>query len=174
MVSPSASRIFDVRSQEVIDITIAKNINCLVFLYIESIKIVMKEHIHKHIITELNQNTKTDTIFIITAIFLNLITLAINSGLVYDSRNDSTYLIVMFLFVALIVVINSVVIIGLLKGKETRQKLLDGLINMYKDEHIDKYYDQSLLENYNLRYNLFILVVVFTGVVSILVPFIVR
>jgi hypothetical protein len=39
---------------------------------------------------------------------------------------------------------------------------------------VDKYYDASLLGNYNLRYNLFILVVVVTGVIASIVPFILR
>lgn len=134
----------------------------------------MIEHIHKHITSELQQNTKTDTIFILTAVVLNLITLAINSGMVGSSREKSTYLIVMFIFVALIIVINLVVVFGLLKGKQTRTKLLNGLISMYKDKDVDKYYDPSLLKNYSTRYNLFILVVLFTGFIAISVPFILR
>ena len=134
----------------------------------------MIEQIHKHITSELGQNTRTDIIFIITAILLNLISLAVNSGFVEQSRTESTYLIVMFLFVALIIVINIVVIFGLLKGKQTRGKLINGLLSMYKDQNVEKYYDPSLLGNYNVRYNLFILVVVFTGVISIIVPFIIR
>jgi hypothetical protein len=51
---------------------------------------------------------------------------------------------------------------------------LAGLIQMYKDQGVDKYYDVSLLSNYNLRYNLFIMVVVFTGVIATVVPFILR
>jgi len=45
---------------------------------------------------------------------------------------------------------------------------------MYKDNNVDKYYDSSLLLNYNIRYNLFILVVVFIGTIAIAIPFIVR
>jgi len=80
----------------------------------------------------------------------------------------------MFLFVALLILINLVVIFGLLKGKQTRTKLLNGLIAMYKDENVDKYYDSSLLGNYNTRYNLFMMVVVLTGIISIVVPFVMR
>lgn len=134
----------------------------------------MIEHVHNHITTELNQNTRTDTIFILTAIFLNLVTLAVNSGMVKDSRTDNSALIVMFVFVSLIVLVNMVVVIGLLKGKETRGKLLTGLIKMYQDQGVDKYYDISLLSNYNLRYNLFIMVVIFTGIIATAVPFILR
>jgi hypothetical protein len=134
----------------------------------------MIEHVHNHITSELNQNTRTDTIFILTAICLNLITLAVNSGMSKGSRTDDSTLIVMFVFVCLIVLVNLVVVIGLIKGKETREKLLAGLISMYRDQGVDKYYDITLLGNYNLRYNLFIMVVVFTGIIATVVPFILR
>ena len=134
----------------------------------------MIEHIHQHITSELNQNTRTDTIFILSAIVLNLITLAINSGMVEKSRTDNSQLIVMFLFVILIVLVNIVAIFGLIKGKQTRVKLTTGLMKMYKDKEVDKYYDESLLGNYNIRYNLFIMVVTFTGVIAIVVPFVLR
>jgi hypothetical protein len=91
-----------------------------------------------------------------------------------ESRSNPATLTVMYIFVILIIVVNTVVVIGLIKGKQTREKLLNGLINMYKDQNVDKYYDTTLLGNYDLRYNLFILVVVFTGVIAMIVPFILR
>ncbi len=134
----------------------------------------MIEHVHKHITTELQQNTKTDIIFILAAIILNLIGLAVNSGFTEKSRTENSFLVAMFLFVVLIVIVNIVVIFGLRKGQQTRSMLINGLIKMYKDQDVDKYYDNSLLENYNIRYNLFITVVVLTGIIAILVPFIIR
>jgi hypothetical protein len=134
----------------------------------------MIEHVHQHITSEMNQNTRSDTIFILSAILLNLLTLGINSGMSEKSRTDNSLLIVMFLFVGLTVMVNIVVIFGLFKGKQTRMKLLTGLMKMYKDQNVDKYYDASLMGNYNVRYNLFIMVVTFTGLIAIAVPFIVR
>ncbi|MBA7655359.1 hypothetical protein ES703_63263 [subsurface metagenome] len=134
----------------------------------------MLEQIHKHLVSELQQNTRTDTIFIITAILLNLLSLGINSAMAGESREDTSLFLVMFIMVALVIVVNIVVITGLLKGKQTRGKLINGLIKMYKDNNVDKYYDSSLLLNYNIRYNLFILVVVFIGIIAIAIPFIVR
>lgn len=134
----------------------------------------MLEHVHKHIITELQQSAKTDIIFILSSIVLNLITLAINAGMVEKSRTDDTLLMVMFIFVGLVILINIVAIFGLLKGKQTRTKLLNGLITMYKDQQVDKYYDESLLSSYSVRYNLFIMVVVCTGIIAIIVPFVMR
>jgi len=137
-------------------------------------ELIMIKNIHKHITAELGQNTRTDIIFILTAIVLNLVSLAVNSGFVEKSRTDNTYLIVMFLFVALIIIVNIVAIFGLMRGKQTRTKLLNGLLTMYRDQNLEKYYDTSLLKNYNVRYNLFILVVTFMGLISILIPFIIR
>src|SRR4030043_1323666 len=130
----------------------------------------MIERVHEHIITELQQNTRTDTIFIITAIFLNLIALGVNSGVASNNNMDTTKWIVFFTFIVLVIVINFVVEIGLLKGKQTRIKLLNGLLKMYKDQGVEGYYDATLLTNYTIRYNLFLLVVIVTGLIAIIVP----
>jgi len=129
----------------------------------------MIERVHQHIITELQQNARTDTIFVITAILLNLVTLAVNSA-VAGGRDVTTTWIVFFMFIALLIVVNLVVIFGLLRGKQTRLKLINGLLKMYKDQGVEGYYDASLLSDYNIRYNLFILVVVFIGLIATVVP----
>ena len=133
----------------------------------------MIERVHEHIIGELGTNTRTDTIFVITAIILNLVTLGINSGLA-SSRGDTTQTIVMFTFVALIIVVNFVAEIGLIRGRQMRKKLLNGLLKMYKDQGVEGYYDPSLMGDYTLRYNLFMLTVMFTGLIAIIIPFIIR
>ena len=133
----------------------------------------MIERVHEHIIQELSTNARTDTIFIITAILLNLITLGINSGIA-SSGGDGTQNIVMFTFVALIIVVNLVVEMGLIRGRQMRKKLLSGLLKMYKDQGVESYYDPSLLSDYGTRYNLFMIAVLFTGLVALIIPFILR
>ena len=130
----------------------------------------MIERVHEHIIAELQQNTRTDTIFILTAIILNLLALGVNSGVAGGRDTDATTWIVFFTFLCLVIVINFVVVIGLLRGKETRIKLINGLLKMYKNQGVEGYYDASLLSNYSTRYNLFLLAVVFTGIIAIAVP----
>jgi len=133
----------------------------------------MIERVHEHIISELGANTRTDTIFVLTAIILNLITLGINSGIA-SSEPSATNTIVMFTFVALIIVINFVAEIGLIRGRLMRKKLLTGLLKMYKDQGVEGYYDPSLLSDYRTRYNLFMLTVLFTGLIAIVIPFVIR
>jgi hypothetical protein len=134
----------------------------------------MIEKVHDHIIGELHQNTRTDIIFILAAIALNLLTLGINSAVAHEPRGSVVATIIMFTFISLSIVVNLVVILGLLKGKQTRFKLLNGLLKMYKDQGVGDYYDPSILSNYNVRYNLFILVVAFTGVIGIAIPLVIR
>ena len=134
----------------------------------------MIEHVHDHIISELNQNTKTDTIFIIAAILLNFIVLGINAGIAEKQNPEESDLLVMIIYATLTLVVNIVAIFGLNKGKQNRLKLTNGLLKMYKDQNVDGYYDQSLIKGYTVRYNLFTLVVVFLGLISIVVPFILK
>ena len=128
----------------------------------------MIEHLHDYIVEELKTNTKTDTIFVITSVILNLILLAINSSIATGNKED---ILVMLIFVILIIVIALVSEIGLIKGKQSRRKLITGLLEIYKDNKIDKYYDKSLIENHKVRYNLFMITILATSLVSILVPF---
>jgi len=132
----------------------------------------MIERVHEHIITELQQNTRTDTVFVLTAILLNLLALGINSAVASGSDKDATTWVVFFTFVCLVIVVNFVSEVGLLKGKQARIKLISGLLKMYKDQGVEGYYDASLLSSYATRYNLFLLVVIVTGLIAIIVPLI--
>lgn len=129
----------------------------------------MINQVHQHILEELKTNTKTDTIFVISAIILNFLALSINSAIASAKQEQ---IIVMFIFVSLILVVNFVAEIGLIKGRQTRTKLINGLIKMYEDHGVNQYYDNTLLEGYQTRYTLFMLTVLFTGIVAIIVPFI--
>jgi hypothetical protein len=133
----------------------------------------MIERVHEHIVHELGSNSRTDTIFVLTAIFLNLITLGVNSGIA-SSNGNGTQTIVMFTFVALVVVVNFVAEIGLIRGRQMRGKLLNGLLKMYKDQGVEGYYDASLIGDFRTRYNLFMIAVLFTGLIAIIIPFILR
>jgi hypothetical protein len=133
----------------------------------------MIERVHEHLTSELSTNARTDTVFVITSILLNLITLGINSALA-SSSSSATRTIVMFTFVALIIVVNFVSEIGLIRGRQMRKKLLNGLLKMYKDQGVEGYYDPTLIGDYRTRYTLFMIVVLFTGLVALIIPFVIR
>ena len=134
----------------------------------------MIDRVHQHIVSELQQGARTDTIFVVIAVLLNLVMLGISSGIAQESDENGTTAAVLGLFMALTVVVNIVAVLGLLKGKETRAKLLGGLLKLYADQHVDGYYDPALLQHYGTRYHLFILAVVCMGAVAIVVPLLLR
>jgi hypothetical protein len=70
--------------------------------------------------------------------------------------------------------LNIIAVAALVLGRRTRRMLLNGLVAMYHDSEVDKYYDPSLLSNYGVRYLLFAGVIVTLAVTAIIVPLIIR
>lgn len=137
----------------------------------------MIEKVHQHLIKELQQSSKTDTIFIVTTVLFNMIVLGVNSGLassaVSEKANPSDDLILVT-FILASLVINLVALKALFTGKNTRQKLINGLLSMYRDMEVDKYYDSLLLNNYSKRYHSFTVVIGCLATLGIVVPLIIR
>ena len=96
----------------------------------------MLVQVHEHIVTELQQNARTDTIFVVTAIVFNLIVLGINSavaGEASSSRNFTTEDLILIVFVVMSILVNTIAVIALNSGKQNREKLLRGILQMYDD-----------------------------------------
>ncbi len=142
----------------------------------------MLDQVHQHITNELQQGARTDTVFVITAILFNLLTLGINSAIAssaasrsaYDTSSSIAGDLVLGILIVVVLLVNGIAIAGLLTGRETRAKLLAGLLAMYRDNGVDKYYDATLLTNYNRRYVLFIAAILCLALTAVIVPLIVR
>jgi len=136
----------------------------------------MIKEIHQHITNELQQNAKTDTVFVLSSVLLNLVILAINWAVAspVPGGREAYKDIILCLLIAAVLIINFLITKALLSGRDTRLKLLSGLIRMYKDNNIDKYYDASLLNAYSMRYKFFLSVIIILAVITILVPLLVR
>ena len=138
----------------------------------------MLEQVHSHIVSELGQSSRTDTIFVVTAIVFNLIVLGINSGVSFaaieggatTANND----LILGVFIVITVLLNVIAVAALILGGRTRRMLLGGLVAMYQDNEVDKYYDPSLVSNYGVRYLLFTGAIVTLAATAIIVPLIIR
>lgn len=142
----------------------------------------MLERLHEHIVDELGHSSRTDTIFVIVAIVFNLIVLGINSAVSSTASSNRTYGgtyslgsdVVLGVFILMTLLVNAIAVAGLYVGSQTRGKLLAGLITMYVDNQVDKYYDKSLVSNYGIRYLLFGAVIFLLGLTAIVVPLVIR
>lgn len=137
----------------------------------------MLERVHQHIVSELGQSARTDTIFVVTAVVFNLIVLGINSAVAdvgASGEGGAASDIILGVLIAMSILINAISVIALFFGRGTRGKLLDGLLTMYRDNEVERYYDASLLTNYAKRYWLFIGVILCLAVTGIVVPLVLR
>jgi len=136
----------------------------------------MLERLHEHVVNELGQSSRTDTIFVVVAVIFNLIALGVNSSIAssnsYDRSADND--IILVIMIVMTILVNTISILGLMVGRGTRQRLLTGLIAMYRDNQIDQYYDTGLVLNYGKRYTLFGAIIIVLAVTAILVPVILR
>jgi hypothetical protein len=137
----------------------------------------MLKEIHEHVMGELQQSARTDTVFVVAAVLFNLVVLGINWGVatVAEGRERAAQNdVILVLMIIATLLVNWFALKALLSGKETRGKLLAGMIAMYRDNGVDKYYDASLLDTYQGRDRLFVGVLAIIACVAIVVPLIER
>jgi len=137
----------------------------------------MLKEIHSHIVNELQQNAKTDTVFVVAAVLFNLVVLGINWGVANEaSRGETTGQndLILGLLIFATVLINIFAGRALIAGRSSREKLLLGLKQMYEDNGVAKYYDDDLLGTYRARYTLFTLLLAVLAAIAIVVPLIER
>ena len=115
--------------------------------------------VHHQILTELQQGGRTDAVTCVTAVLFNLIILAVNSIVCREidiSKNGGLFnFFIPAVFLAITFSINSSIFDALQASSDTKMKLLNNLMSMYKDAGVAKYYDASVLRNYKHRYQLF-------------------
>ena len=144
----------------------------------------MQEPIHEQISHELKSATRLDTKITIICIVVTLIlfTMAVcfamsSTGSVSSilsmakSRVFNTApAIIMFVIILAICAINWFSITTLLNNKKQRAKLNKGLVKFYKDQGVAQYYDGSIFKSYETRYNLFVVMLISVGAVSVITP----
>jgi hypothetical protein len=136
----------------------------------------MLEKLHDHIVDELQQNARTDTVFVVAAVLFNLVVLGINWAVAssgHDGDRGAGDVIFALLVVATFA-INGFCLRALAAGRATRLKLVRGLLDMYRDNDIARYYDETLVAAYAARYTMFMAVTGVLGALAIVVPFIAR
>jgi len=146
----------------------------------------MKESMHSQISAELEQTTKTDKTTVIVAIIINLILLLANSliaaGVISEefqfegqmtfttTEFNTTVFLIFIILLGATVAFNYFVIRALSKGIERRARLTEGLVKMYQEEGMEKYYDESLILGYKARYALYRNIVIVMALMAVLIP----
>jgi hypothetical protein len=133
----------------------------------------MLARVHDHLVSELQQSARTDTVFVVTAVAFDLIILGINWSVADDAARTNASVAAEWTFPVLLgatILVNFFTIRALFAGRRTRLTLLNGLLAMYRDQNAEKYYDPTLLNTYGRRYELFAAVIICLAAVALLVP----
>jgi hypothetical protein len=128
----------------------------------------MIDKVYDHIILELKENGKSNNIYFIISTLFNITILIINSAV----QSDIKFLPVFIIFSILLVIVNLSSIIIIFKIKTIRVLLLKGLQKLYTDQNVSGYYDERILGSEKTKMNMMLLIIIFTGLTSIITPII--
>lgn len=132
-------------------------------------------HLHDHLVRELQQSSRTDTVFVVTAVVFNLVVLGINWAVAasdFNGGNPTSDFAILGVLIVVTLAVNACTAAGLVSGKGRASALVSGLTQLYADGGLEKYYDPLVVRSYGARYNLFIAVVLSLGVAAVAVPLI--
>jgi hypothetical protein len=125
--------------------------------------------------SDLEQVVQTDKTVIIVGMVLNVIMLGINTGVAAGAHQPKAGLaikLVFFVLTAFVIVLNVSVWYALAAGKKRRVKITERLEKFWQDEGLGKYQDASISSGYETRGNLFNIISLTLGAVTLLVSLI--
>jgi hypothetical protein len=144
--------------------------------------------LHQQVSNEFQQANRLDTKISVIAIVVTLIfftiamvfamssTGSVAAGLFGLSKTvvfNVANTIIMFISVLAAVAVTVFSVRTLLQNKKQRAKLNRGLVKLYKDEGVSQYYDGSIFKGYETRYNLFAIILISVGGVSVIAPLVI-
>ena len=135
----------------------------------------MKESIHKHLLSELERISRSDTVFIICGVTFNFVVLFINwaqaSQLIstYSEPKMATYLIfIIFIFIALIVTIAC--LLNLVNSRNICNECQASLEKIYDSSGVNEFIPQNMKNLGKRRFTLSFIIVGGSCVIAVLVP----
>ncbi len=135
----------------------------------------MKDMMLEKMNAELEQTVQTDKTVIIVGMILNVILLGVNTGVAFAAQAPKAGLaikLIFFVLTAFVIVLNVSVGYALSMGKKRRVKITEHLEKFWEDEGLGKYQDSSISSGYATRGNLFTIISLALGAVTLLVSLI--
>ncbi|GEM_PF-6051537 len=135
----------------------------------------MKEVMLDQMNADLEQVVQTDKTVIIVGMVLNVILLMSNTGVGVAAHEEKAGLaikLVFFVLTAFVIILNVSVGYALSSGKKRRVKITERLEKFWEDEGLGKYQDTSVSGSYETRGNLFTIISMALGAVTLLISLI--
>ena len=128
----------------------------------------MKEQIHAHLLKEMEQASKGDTVFVICAVLFNLVVLAVNSAVAIGKSQLSVLVFSIFMLGSVLVTVSAIV--ALRNASKACNIYRESLLWLYQSEGVDKYWPTQLNSANKVRFILYYLIVLFTAFMAVCIP----
>ncbi|MBI4188112.1 MAG: hypothetical protein HY529_02785 [Chloroflexi bacterium] len=135
----------------------------------------MKEVMLDQMNADLEQSVQTDKTVIIVGMVINVILLMANTGVAvaaHEAKAGLAIKLIFFVLTAFVIVLNVSVGYALSAGKKRRVKITERLEKFWEDQGLGKYQEASISSGYGIRGNLFNIISMALGAVTLLVSLI--
>ncbi|WP_300427358.1 hypothetical protein [uncultured Thalassolituus sp.] len=132
----------------------------------------MLEQVHSHLVKEMEQAARGDTIFLASAVIFNLVVLGVNSAVAAGKSSLSILVFAIFVVGSIVMTISAIV--ALRNGAKACSIYRQALLHLYEENNVAKYWPHELELRSNLRFKLYFLIISLTGFMAVLVPVLVE
>lgn len=130
----------------------------------------MIEGIHKHLLSELDRSSRSDTVFVVSSALFNTLALFVNWAQAASLSDGSGNIITFVLFIAGALLVTGAALLILLNSRRTCFQCHEALDKLYRDTNVSQYMPPEMALLGNKRFMLSFVVVASTGALAVLIP----
>jgi len=130
----------------------------------------MIEKIHDNLVSELDRSSKSDTVFIISAVLFNMLVMFINWTQASSLSNGRGSIAIFLVFLVGVLVVSGVALFSLINSKKICIRCHEALEKIYEKNGVSEFLPPEMKNFGNKRFVLSFIVVAGTALISVLVP----
>ena len=130
----------------------------------------MLDAIHKHLLSELDRSSRSDTVFVVASALFNTLVLFVNWAQADSLSHGSGNVVTFILFIAGALLITGSALLILLNSRRICFQCHEALDKLYRDTDVSQYMPAEMAVLGNKRFVLSFIVVASTGALAVLIP----
>lgn len=130
----------------------------------------MIEKIHDHLVSQLDRSSKSDTVFVISAVLFNILVMFVNWVQASSIASGRGSMAIFGIFLVGALVVSGAALIALVNSKQICIRCHEALEKIYEKEGVSDYFPKDMANLGNKHFVLSFIVVAGTGLIAALVP----
>ncbi len=130
----------------------------------------MIEKVHDYLVYELDRSSKSDTVFVISAVLFNILVMFINWAQASSIAAGRGSIAIFGIFLVGVLFVSGAALIALVNSKRICIRCHEALEKIYENEGVSDYFPKNMAILGNKRFVLSFIVVAGTGLIATLVP----